>query len=947
MKKILLLLVGAIVAFAAQAHNYDGYWVKLVGLVDNWKESNDSYQSQLDANGYCKLENVPVGTQEFKIVVYNGYSNSWYSTGGSINQDTWLNTATTNKGNMSISGAGNNDKFNVEFECKDYKIRVSKVEGNTGGDEDNTVVAYSIAGTIFDDGDNWEGISLTKEGNNYVLTANFKRGSFGIKGLDAKGNQKQWIAKDVNLDQIGKAFTVKATNDINVQSEINGNYKFVFDPKNMLVWFEEIGQGGDIPVNPDGKPDALYFHVKYDIDRHGEPGAPWVWLYNRGTDDNIHYKADDSHRMMVKVDEVNNRYSLWKVELKDGDLENYNACAFYFTGKGGNYNKVYRSATYKNNDDNVENYEYKNGAWAKYIYATASKKRGNDDNSSDFAVQSYLTYKEFAELDQLDIDNGGRRNIYLTGNARYNLDAFNVLGQDKSYDDGTVLSYNPMESTGFSQDEGCFYIPVKGAKNGFKISWIDTKAASENVNAYNHNNDRAWATFDLGLIGVNKDSKYVRNETEGTNKDLDENVYPTYNGDIAPNGKLYFTANKSVEYMNYNQADWVLPNDWIWRCLIIDTHIDFNNDNDWHCKTATLTTFNPMPTLTLSDQGINKYDGSVSGSEIYDNQLAAGEVNGHPVFTDVNHAHATAAISATSIGDLANLFTRTYYLYSNKNIAGKVPDTENLNSISVDRLPLSDNNNMVSIRAEYEDKVTHLTFHSRTSSVEFSPATNLKAPELPELKGTFVHEGVDAEGNFVWGVLVEGLDVQYIEDALHGFADFKFTNSETGEDYKAELLHSGSTIVNLYNGLPTCSKWNSGNNWSAYLRENAQTHTAPVYIPNVANAPWTPASVEINFTVYSVYPFLYNPDTQLTTGSKAPSLRANGVDHVALYRVPSESTFTVTSNEVISGVENVAAETENAPAEYYTISGVRVQGQPAPGLYIVRQGNKVSKVIVR
>ncbi len=45
-----------------------------------------------------------------------------------------------------------------------------------------------------------------------------------------------------------------------------------------------------------------------------------------------------------------------------------------------------------------------------------------------------------------------------------------------------------------------------------------------------------------------------------------------------------------------------------------------------------------------------------------------------------------------------------------------------------------------------------------------------------------------------------------------------------------------------------------------------------------------------------------------------------------------------------SGIEGVAI--ENAPAVYYNLQGVKV-AEPTPGLYIMRQGDKTSKVIIR
>lgn len=61
--------------------------------------------------------------------------------------------------------------------------------------------------------------------------------------------------------------------------------------------------------------------------------------------------------------------------------------------------------------------------------------------------------------------------------------------------------------------------------------------------------------------------------------------------------------------------------------------------------------------------------------------------------------------------------------------------------------------------------------------------------------------------------------------------------------------------------------------------------------------------------------------------------------------LPQESTA-----DIVSGVEEVAVDSEAAfdgEAEYFTISGIRVYGDPAPGLYIVRRGNKVTKEIVK
>lgn len=49
------------------------------------------------------------------------------------------------------------------------------------------------------------------------------------------------------------------------------------------------------------------------------------------------------------------------------------------------------------------------------------------------------------------------------------------------------------------------------------------------------------------------------------------------------------------------------------------------------------------------------------------------------------------------------------------------------------------------------------------------------------------------------------------------------------------------------------------------------------------------------------------------------------------------------SDSDLTGLDVIDAD-ENAPVEYYNLQGIRVSDNPAPGLYIRRQGNKVSKV---
>ena len=54
----------------------------------------------------------------------------------------------------------------------------------------------------------------------------------------------------------------------------------------------------------------------------------------------------------------------------------------------------------------------------------------------------------------------------------------------------------------------------------------------------------------------------------------------------------------------------------------------------------------------------------------------------------------------------------------------------------------------------------------------------------------------------------------------------------------------------------------------------------------------------------------------------------------------------VFSDKKVGGIGNIVVEDENAPVEYYNLQGVRV-ANPENGLYIRRQGNKATKVLVK
>lgn len=82
----------------------------------------------------------------------------------------------------------------------------------------------------------------------------------------------------------------------------------------------------------------------------------------------------------------------------------------------------------------------------------------------------------------------------------------------------------------------------------------------------------------------------------------------------------------------------------------------------------------------------------------------------------------------------------------------------------------------------------------------------------------------------------------------------------------------------------------------------------------------------------------------VTTGDGLANMAfAEDVEDAVLILDTEARTLTVKGT---TGIDDVAADAENAPAEYFNLQGVRV-AEPAAGLYLVRRAGKVEKVLVK
>ena len=125
------------------------------------------------------------------------------------------------------------------------------------------VYTYAIHGQIFGN-PSWSSTAMTAaEDGTWTLTANIVAGEFGIKKLDAEGNQAGWIAAQSGYPEavVGIAMTAATVNNTNWVSTLAGEYTFVFNPTEMTLTIQGKTPVDPDPVDPDPVDPELPAHV--------------------------------------------------------------------------------------------------------------------------------------------------------------------------------------------------------------------------------------------------------------------------------------------------------------------------------------------------------------------------------------------------------------------------------------------------------------------------------------------------------------------------------------------------------------------------------------------------------------------------------------------------------------------------------------------------------------
>ena len=1097
MKKCLLLLVGAIVALATHAQDFSGWYINVQytgnSFVDNGVQPTNGISTHT----------LAIGTGCFKIKVWDGSADHYYTTGSAIPQGEWVDLSgnwSQESPAMTIAGATDGEEFKVEFDCSSNSVKVTSLTNPTPTPTptptDHVIYFYdqseapleSVNAYVWEDDSNnngWPGVSMEPTGKyvkideayfpvwKYEFSENWTTGviitdgnggklttdtncefleagfytngtnvaSTGLDLVDKAspsefkafyliGAFNSWTLQDDRYKfetTDGKVYTYNAIDKIdgtdgwkindgtwnldfarnsedphveyNVVYELkrntgtNGNFEreipagakltFTYNENGTSTLLITTEGGGDTPVN---KPTTLYIQMKYDyatqaVDAPKTETEPITnpvrcHIYNSVTKEAKYEFGSDAEKMTRE----SFRYSLWKYDITEEDVEKYDAVDFYIytTKDNGTYaNPIEYHSNIAVYTQDGRDYEadvmwYDKENWTQFIYATATlaKHSPNDANPSRYACQSMLSYEDFNALNERDAANGGRSALYLVGWG-VKFDAEDAEGN--LIEEGKSLPGTPAESYPLPADNGCFYLPVHKPGSGdagkFKVSFVNVGSASEHMSrfgakakaladSYDENSlgcPRHWATFDLGLVGV--DTRFDYTKFPGS-------WQPTYaSGEAGSPGSVNMVVNRSVKYNNVNQGDWLIPTDTPkgLNYFVFDSHNE--------CMSVSLIDFDPNPSIVAnscdmqtaqlsSDEAINLHDLGL--------RLDGSAVNGQVYVQNVNYVHGNVTIKAADGNNLSDdgRYSSSYSLLLDGRELGSSTGAV-AGTYDIEFLPVSADCS-IQIRGTYTNNHNKLTFHSRTSKASLSTEVVLAAPAAVDCDGQYViNKNIAADGDAnTYGVFVKeglsfGLDV---DTDRYYYADLAVEGAEIIDSKHYIANNNLSTGMDgwVKNLAAEGSDWfenGEDNDWSSIMKSGVNV---PVYLPSVATAAdvKTLEAQTIEGEIKAVYPFIIDPEAKLTpAASQAPNRAvSNGIAGeistagkvMSYVPVSALVTINVTNDNVISGVADVAADkTAEGDTEYYTISGVRVIGAPAPGIYIRRQGDSVSKVVVR
>lgn len=607
----------------------------------------------------------------------------------------------------------------------------------------------------------------------------------------------------------------------------------------------------------------------------------------------------------------------------------------------------------------THNKELAGEGWYTYIYVADGDFVESTKTYRYWATQSWLPFDEYIAL-----RDGVRTQYCVTDDAtNWHKDAYTV----------------PM-----NEEEGvCMFESSRiGKGKKFKLSYIapfDTKQVKKGENGNDANIQRWWATFNLGIVGPAVSESEATED--GTNKYVD------------------YSLRTPRPYNHYCKYDWRV---WYTEELPEGTTVYVVIDPNH--KTTTLITFNPQPTLdgvTVNNIKARELTEEENASITNVGQNIQGfDVHGEARIRRVNNLLTTATIHPSAMPEeFYNMYQVKYTIYMNdvpmetylrQDLIDNGKYNAEVGTYSLELKSLAPGEkDKVTFDATYTMKkdgnLTDLKFGSKKQSVEVGTKTDypeFNKIEVLESYATPAYEDKD-RGEMVWDAIVkvsfemsQATTVAAEGENVNEFVYYPEVDVTTAEGNKGYIADSGNRFYSKFHQDQNKYNWttkggdkyvphtkytegaydHATHNWSIKSRDAGVFH---IYLPGVGRTTGdfkNPGQLqEFNFDIEltAAYPFIVDKrvDVFREKAHNAPKRAADNSgdkDIVFVREVYNPGTQTVTNVNIgTSGINDVDIDAIEGEGELYNLQGVRVYGEPTPGIYLRRQGNQVVKVAIR
>lgn len=129
---------------------FEGWWVNVIGDYNGWGDNG----RQIDNEGFAKFEDELIGTSEFKIKVWDGRKDYYYSVGAPVAINNWIQLTGDNPVNMTVAEAVEGNHYAITYDAHQNAIYITPVGANGIADittetADDTIY-YNLQGNRVD-----------------------------------------------------------------------------------------------------------------------------------------------------------------------------------------------------------------------------------------------------------------------------------------------------------------------------------------------------------------------------------------------------------------------------------------------------------------------------------------------------------------------------------------------------------------------------------------------------------------------------------------------------------------------------------------------------------------------------------------------------------------------------------------------------------------------------